>query len=333
MDRVTVRDAIGDLPVLDVTPDTPIGEEVTKYEENSPGGFAAVARKGCSNAGELHDHQTRPVREDDHRAFKLMTPGTLYSDLPAEVKRYRDDIFNDKYNRLDWSGLSRTITAHIAKDGYWYIHPEQHRTLTVREAARIQTFPDYFRFAGSRSRQFQQIGNAVPPALGEVIASAIRDCLEKEESVERSRSDNRSLFRERLGWWAAGDAAEVPWAYPGDPWAAIVGIAAGRGSGWPQVEDVLGLAPTVEDAKPEVLAKMEESATREPRRKAVRRVGAAATAVREDPKGWESQDWLHKTGFGPASQAWFSVLTGRTQPPCGVGARAQGGGSGDRHDC
>ena len=162
---MTVRDAIGDLPVLCVTPDTPIGEEVMEYEENNAGAFVAVARKGCSDANELHDHQTRSVRADDYKAFKLMKPGTLYSDLPAEVKRYRDDIFNDKYNRFDWSGLSRTITAHIAKDGYWYIHPEQHRTLTVREAARIQTFPDSFRFAGSRSHQFRQIGNAVPPAL------------------------------------------------------------------------------------------------------------------------------------------------------------------------
>ena len=60
---------------------------------------------------------------------------------PTELKRYRDDIFDDKYKRLDADDLSRTITAHIAKDGYWYIHPEQNRTLTVREAARIQTFP------------------------------------------------------------------------------------------------------------------------------------------------------------------------------------------------
>ena len=81
-------------------------------------------------------------------AFELLDTKTRYSDLPEELKRYRDDIFDDKYKRLDADDLSRTITAHIAKDGYWYIHPRQNRTLTVREAARLQTFPDRFRFAG-----------------------------------------------------------------------------------------------------------------------------------------------------------------------------------------
>ena len=52
-----------------------------------------------------------------------MDAKTLYSELPDELKRYRDDIFDDKYKRLDENDLSRTITAHIAKDGYWYIHP------------------------------------------------------------------------------------------------------------------------------------------------------------------------------------------------------------------
>ena len=329
-DRVTVRDAIGDLPVLPVSPDTPIGEEVTEYGENSPGGFASSAREGCSDGSVLHDHRTRPVREDDYKAFKLMTPGKLYSDLPSEMKRYRDDIFADKYNRLDWPGLSRTITAHIAKDGYWYIHPEQHRTLTVREAARIQTFPDSFRFAGSRSRQFQQIGNAVPPALGKVIGSAILDGLEQENDVGRSRSHDLCLFREGLSRWAAKDAAEVPWAYPGDPWVAVVGLVVGRGSGWPQVDDVLRLAPTVENVSPQVLAEMEERVTSKPRRKAVRRIATAASAVREDPKGWESRSWLRKAGFGPSAEAWFSVLTERSSrlvtsiPVLRVAARVTG---------
>ena len=159
-ERVTVRDAIGDLPVLEIAPDAPIGAELVDYGTPAMSDFAKRARKGCAGADAevVYDHHTRAVRADDYEAFTMMTSGTLYSALPDSVKRYRDDIFDDKYNRLSWSGCARSITAHIAKDGYWYIHPGQHRTLTVREAARLQTFPDTFRFAGSRSHQFHQIG-------------------------------------------------------------------------------------------------------------------------------------------------------------------------------
>ena len=125
----------------------------------------------------VFDHITRPVREDDARAFELMDSPDPVLGPAAGVKRYRDDIFDDKYKRLDENDLSRTITAHIAKDGYWYIHPEQNRTLTVREAARLQTFPDWFRFAGPPSAAFRQIGNAVPPLLGQVIGEAVRASL------------------------------------------------------------------------------------------------------------------------------------------------------------
>src|SRR5215207_9155160 len=126
----------------------------------------------------VFDQITRPVREDDARAFEAMDANTRYKDLPDDVKRYREDIFDDKYKRLDENNLSRTITAHIAKDGYWYIHPRQNRTITVREAARLQTFPDWYRFAGPPSAAFKQIGNAVPPLLAENLGDAIRQALE-----------------------------------------------------------------------------------------------------------------------------------------------------------
>src|SRR5262249_35824238 len=110
--------------------------------------------------------------------FQLMQPGQTYRDVPEEFRRYRSDSFGDKYYRLRWDAPGNTITAHMAKDGYRYIHPDQLRTLSVREAARVQSFPDHFRFAGFRSNRHRQIGNAVPPllarAVGQSIARAIR---------------------------------------------------------------------------------------------------------------------------------------------------------------
>ena len=147
------------------------GSNTRVRARRSSGRCARACRSGDDS--KVFDHITRPVREDDARAFELLDSESRYSDLPEHLKRYRDDIFDDKYKRLSGDDVSRTITAHIAKDGYWYIHPEQNRTLTVREAARIQTFPDWFRFAGPPSAAFRQIGNAVPPRLGYAIGSAV----------------------------------------------------------------------------------------------------------------------------------------------------------------
>jgi DNA (cytosine-5)-methyltransferase 1 len=158
------------------------------------------------------------VREDDARAFELMDATTRYSDLPAEMKRYRDDIFDDKYKRLDENDLSRTITAHIAKDGYWYIHPRQGRTITVREAARLQTFPDWYRFAGPPSAAFKQIGNAVPPLLAENLGLAIRRGLEASEKVKVNTQEIASSLAE---WFSAHDPRGVPWLKATTRWQVI----------------------------------------------------------------------------------------------------------------
>lgn len=315
--RVTVRDAIGDLPALAVAPDAPVGAEVMGYGDPEMSDFARKARKGCvgDEAGRVYDHHTRAVRRDDYEAFGLMTADTLYSDLPASVKRYRDDIFDDKYNRLDWSGRSRSITAHIAKDGYWYIHPDQPRTLTVREAARIQTFPDAFRFAGSRSHQFRQIGNAVPPALAEAIGSALLAPLRNEQQPRRRPPGDRAELRQRLGRWATEDSQASPWAYPGDPWPVAVGLIAGTDT--PEARsvcsDVLGCAPTLEDATPRAFAAVRRLAAPGPPRRAARRLETAVAAVRRDPAGWESDRWRRAARLGPAARRWYALMAGESQ--------------------
>jgi DNA (cytosine-5)-methyltransferase 1 len=174
----------------------------------------------------VFDHICRDVRADDLKAFKLLPPGGTYADLPADLQRYRTDIFTDKYRRLAWSELSRSITAHIAKDGYWYIHPEQHRTLSVREAARLQSFPDQFRFAGTQTHRYRQIGNAVPPALGEAIGRSLVEVLSNGRSD--LSMDLEIAFRSTLLSWHGTRKPSVPWRNSRDPWLTLAGEIIGQ---------------------------------------------------------------------------------------------------------
>jgi DNA (cytosine-5)-methyltransferase 1 len=99
------------------------------------------------------------------------------ADLRHEVPR----VFGNSYVVQWWDLPSRTIIAHLYKDGNQFIHPDdtQARTLTVREAARLQSFPDDFVFAGSRTDKFKQIGNAVPCLFAEAIAKAVKQTLKR----------------------------------------------------------------------------------------------------------------------------------------------------------
>lgn len=309
--RVTLRDAINDLPVIDPTSDQ-VGAVTMSYDRPRSA-FQRAARAQCEdgNAHVIYDHVTRPVRRDDLRAFQLMKPGTLYSDLPRQLRRYRADIFDDKYNRLDWDDLSRSITAHIAKDGYWYIHPEQHRTLTVREAARVQTFPDHYRFAGTRSSQFAQIGNAVPPAVAEAMGGALLDSVRRRPPARRRSSLWwRERFRSLVEEWAKGDRRRAPWAYPGNPWTAVVGqVIGGKGDvGWPDPAAVLDLMPTGRAATPEILAVLETMADPGRRRRVVQRLARVAELVHASKNSWDSPHWMRKAGLPPAAQRWVELL-------------------------
>jgi DNA (cytosine-5)-methyltransferase 1 len=139
-------------------PRTPYQQKMRKYKKGNEG---------------VLNHICRSHNVLDLQIFGLMEQGGLYRDIPDELKRYRSDIFDDKYRRLRWDSPSWTLTAHLKKDGLAYIHPKQTRSISVREAARLHSFPDHFIFDAPMTAMFELIGNSVPPLMAEAIAKPI----------------------------------------------------------------------------------------------------------------------------------------------------------------
>ena len=142
------------------------------------------------------NHETRGHRKDDlwrylYAACYVQATGRRLHirDFPTGLRPNHKNVtampnngnFSDRFSVVPSDAPSRTVVSHIYRDGHYYIHydPTQCRSLTVREAARLQTFPDNYFFEGSRTSQYEQVGNAVPPLLSLQIAKCIADLLER----------------------------------------------------------------------------------------------------------------------------------------------------------
>ena len=133
-------------------------------------------------------HIVRPNNDNDLEIYQIAIEKwnngkrLNYAELPKRlIKHSNTDSFVNRFQVVNGKGVSHTVVAHIAMDGHYYIHPDkkQNRSISVREAARIQSFPDYYFFEGSRTAAFKQIGNAVPPLMAQKIAEKIREMIWK----------------------------------------------------------------------------------------------------------------------------------------------------------
>lgn len=176
---VDVREAIGDLPPVEP------GEDASSERYNYPCNNDFLRRIGQKGIHPLMDHIARRHNDLDRERFQVMIHNHWsFGQLRKEMPQYEHEharVFDNSYVVQWWDLPSKTILAHIHKDGFQFIHPDetQRRTFTVREAARIQSFPDDFEFKGSRGEKYKQIGNAVPPLFAEALAKSIRKNLDE----------------------------------------------------------------------------------------------------------------------------------------------------------
>ncbi|NJD66938.1 MAG: DNA cytosine methyltransferase [Chloroflexi bacterium] len=168
---VTVADAISDLPALGMGE----GAEEMAYTAQPQSAYQERLRRGSRC---VYNHIAPMLADVNRERMKYIPVGGSWRDLPFNLlptgmKAARRSDHTKRYGRMDPTGQSCTILTKC--DLHWgaYIHPFQDRTITVREAARLQSFPDTFRFAGSRGEQYRQVGNAVPPTLARAVADAV----------------------------------------------------------------------------------------------------------------------------------------------------------------
>lgn len=168
------RDAISDLPVVEA------GKENPFYERPPTSEFQAAMREGAET---LPNHYAARMAPINLERFRHLRPGQDWRDLPYDLlppgmQRANRKDHTRRFRRMTWEGVPRSVITRFRdpKSGE-YIHPEQDRTITIREAARLQVFPDWFVFEGTTTSQYEQVGNAVPTLLAKAMADEVRKVL------------------------------------------------------------------------------------------------------------------------------------------------------------
>jgi len=183
IEKYRVSDLLYDLPAIQPGEKMYVGEYASEPTEY-------LLKYGIRTEEDILTlHISRNHNERDRKIYEFYIKKWMnekrrpkYDELPEELKTHRNrEVFKDRFKvvapDLPWS---QTIVAHISKDGHYYIHPDinQLRSISVREAARLQSFPDNYYFEGPMTSMFRQIGNAVPPLMSEEIAMKIRKMIE-----------------------------------------------------------------------------------------------------------------------------------------------------------
>ena len=188
---VTVKDAIDDLPALKN------GETGSKnpYRSAPQNDFQKIMRAGSAS---VENHESARLGPINMERMKYIPAGGNWTDIPESLlpkgmRRARKSDHTKRYGRVHPDGLASTILTKC--DPHWgaYFHYNQDRTFTVREAARIQTFPDRFIFTGSKVEQYEQVGNAVPPLLATAIGQSLIKALSGKSDKIRKKNKTKSI--------------------------------------------------------------------------------------------------------------------------------------------
>ena len=212
---ITAREAIQDLPAifhhlngLSKRGARRLDTQIPYPDDVAPSPYAQSMRtwRGYESETGVVDHVIRHLPRD-YRLFQIMAEGDQYPELYVKATAYFVEVakragfregttayrqlqqavvppydpakFPNKWRKMEADRPARTLMAHLGKDGYSHIHYDsaQGRTISVREAARLQSFPDGFLFSGTMNPAFRQIGNAVPPLLAASVARSLMEAL------------------------------------------------------------------------------------------------------------------------------------------------------------